>query len=72
MAIGSNKVQTCVNAEINDASTSWLLFLNHVAFMLIVQKLDNRHPAVSIVDIITKARRINDGQFHLEVLLLEF
>lgn len=57
--------------KINDTSSSGLLFLNHVTFMLIIQKLDDWHPAIPVVDIITKAWGINDSQLDLEVLFFQ-
>lgn len=71
MACRSDKVETSVNSKVRLVLSLWLLLLSHVHFMLIVEKVDNGSPAVSIVDVVAKARRINDSQFHLELLLLE-
>ena len=48
-----------------------LLLLTHVSFMLVVDELDDGHPRVTVVDIVTKARGVNDGELDLELLFLE-
>lgn len=59
---GSNKVQAGVDTEIDFVDTAGLLFLQHVRLVLVVQKFDDRHPRVSVVDIVTKSGGINNGQ----------
>lgn len=58
----SDEIQTCVDTEIDLVNTAGLLLLQHIRFMLIVQELDNRHPRIAIVDIVSKSRCINNGQ----------
>lgn len=60
VASWADEVQTCVDPQINLVHTAWLLLLQHVRLMLVVQKLDNRHPGVAVVDIVAKAGGIND------------
>jgi hypothetical protein len=50
-----------MHAKVDFVNSAWLLLLQHIRLMLIVQKLDNWHPGIPIVDIVTKARGINDG-----------
>ncbi len=62
MASGSDKVQACVNPQIDLVRAAGLLFLQHVRLVLIVQEFDDRLPGVAVVDIVTEARRVNDSQ----------
>lgn len=39
--------------------------------MLVVEEVDDGRPAVAVVDVVTKAGRVNDSQLDLELLLLE-
>lgn len=61
MPSGPNEVKTRMHAKVDFVNSAWLLLLQHIRLMLIVQKLDDWHPGVPIVDIVTKARGINDG-----------
>ena len=67
-----DEVQASVNAKITFLAALGLLLLNHVCFMLVVNEVDNWRPRVTIVDIITKARRVDDGKLDFELLLFEF
>ena len=58
----SNEIEAGMNAEINLLSATGLLFLQHVGLVLIVQKLDDRLPGVTVVDVITETRSIDYGQ----------
>ena len=62
MSSGSDEVQACVDTEINLVHTARLLLLQHIRLMLVVQEFDDWHPGIAVVDIVSKARRINDGQ----------
>jgi hypothetical protein len=59
---GADEVQAGVNTEINLVNTAGLLLLQHIRLMLIVQELDNWHPRVAVVDIVSEARGINDSK----------
>lgn len=48
-----------------------LLFLTHVCFMLVVNELNDGHPGVPVVDVVTKAGGVNDSELDLELLLFE-
>jgi hypothetical protein len=67
MASGSDKVQAGVNTEVNLIGTAWLLLLEHVGLVLVVQELNNGHPRVAVVDIVTKAWGINNSQTNWEI-----
>ena len=59
---GSDEVQASVNAHVNLVCTTGLLLLQHVRFMLVVEEFNDGLPGIAVVDIISKARGINDGQ----------
>jgi hypothetical protein len=62
MAGGADEVEAGMHSKVDLFLSLGLLFLKHVRLMLVVKELDNRHPGVTIVDIVAEARRINDGQ----------
>jgi hypothetical protein len=59
---GADKVQAGVNAEVNLIDTAGLLLLQHVGLMLIIQKLDDWHPRIAVVDIVSEARGVDDSE----------
>jgi hypothetical protein len=65
----ADEVQAGVNTEINLVDTTGLLLLQHVGLMLIIQELDDWHPGIAVVDIVSEARCINDGETHYQLLL---
>jgi len=67
----ANKVQTSVDTKIGLLLALGLLLLTHVRFMLVVYEFDNREPGVTVVDIVAKARGIDDGQLDLELAFLK-
>ena len=71
MTRGPDEVQARVNAKVALLAALGLLLLNHVRLMLVVNEVDNRRPRVPIIDIVTKARGVNDSKLDLELLLLE-
>lgn len=60
-----------MHAHVRDVATLWLLLLPQVLLMLVVEELDERHPAVAVVHVVAEARRVNDRQVHLEPLLFQ-
>lgn len=66
-----DKVQARMDPHIELAHSVRLLLLPHVRLVLVINKVDDRCPAVLVVDIVSKARGIDDCQFHLELLLLQ-
>jgi len=48
-----------------------LLFLTHVGFMLVVNEFDNGEPRVTVVDVVTKSRGVNDCELDLELTFLK-
>jgi hypothetical protein len=72
MAGSTNEVQASMYSHIKLVTSVRLLFLSHKALVLIIDKVDNGSPRVFIVDIVAKARCINNIKFHSELLLLKF
>jgi hypothetical protein len=68
---GSDEVEASVNPEVNLLVALGLLFLAHVCFVLVVNEINDRRPRIAIVDIVAKARRVDDGKLDLELLFLE-
>lgn len=58
-------------STIDDTTSAGLLLLQHVGFVLVVDKLDNGCPAVCIVDIVSEPGCINNGEIHLEVVFFQ-
>jgi hypothetical protein len=71
MTGGPDKVQASVDPKITLLTALGLLLLDHVRLVLVVNKVDNRRPRVAVIDIVSKARSVDDSEFNLELLLLE-
>ena len=67
----ADEVQARVDAQVGLLVPLRLLLLAHVRFVLVVNEVDNGVPAVPVVHIVAKARRVDDGELDLEGLLLE-
>lgn len=59
-----------MDTHINLVRTTGLLLLQHVGFMLVVEELDDGLPGIAVVDIISEARGINDGQANCRQITL--
>jgi hypothetical protein len=71
VASGSNKVQTSMHSHVNLSFSSGLLLLSHKAFVLVIQKLNDGVPVVSVVHIVTESRGVDNSQLNLEQLFFE-
>ena len=71
MSRGPYEVQAGMDPEINLVLPLRLLLLAHVGLMLVINEVNNGCPGVTVVDVVAKARRVNDRQLSLELLLLE-
>ena len=71
MTSGPDKVQASVDPKITLLTALGLLLLDHVRLVLVVNKVDDGRPRVTIIDIVSKARSIDDSEFDLELLLFE-
>lgn len=56
-----------MDAKINLVYTPWLLLLEHVRLMLIIEEFYNGHPGVAIIHVVPKPRSIDHGKadYHL-------
>lgn len=59
---GTDEVETGVDTKVDLVLAARLLLLEHVRFMLVVKELDDGHPGVAVVDIVTETRGVNDSQ----------
>lgn len=59
MTSGSNEVETCMDSKVDLVNATRLLLLEHVGLMLVIQKLDNGHPGIPVVDVVPKSRSVN-------------
>ncbi|KAI3485853.1 hypothetical protein L1887_50651 [Cichorium endivia] len=71
VAGGADEVEACVDAQVGLFASLGLLLLTHVQLVLVVDKVDDGRPRVAVVDVVAKAGRVDDGELHLELLLLE-
>ena len=71
MTSGTDEVQAGVHPEVNLLLPLWLLLLAHVRLVLVVNEVDDGSPRVTVVDVVTEARGVDDRQLRLELLLLE-
>lgn len=62
VAGGADEVETSVDTEVNLLATTGLLLLQHVRLVLVVEELDDGLPRVAVVDIVAKARGVDDGK----------
>ena len=67
----TDEVQAGVDAHVELLLARRLLLLPHVRLVLVVDEVDDRRPAIAVVDIVAEAGRVDDGQPDAEVLLLE-
>src|SRR5262249_7325142 len=68
VAGGSDEVEAGVDAEVDLVLAARLLLLQHVRLVLVVQELDDGHPRVPVVDVVAKARRVDDGQAYWSIV----
>lgn len=71
MTCWPDEEQACVDSEINFALPLGLLLLSHVKFVLVIDKVNDWGPRVPVVNIIAKARRVDNRELNLEGLLLK-
>lgn len=64
---GADEVQAGVHTHVNLVATAGLLLLEHVGLVLVVQELNNGLPRVAVVDVVTEAGGINNGQANCEM-----
>ena len=57
-----DEVKASMDTKVNLVSTAGLLLLKHVRFMLVVQELNNWHPRIAVVDVISETRCVDDSK----------
>lgn len=62
VARGADEVQAGVDTEVDLVSAAWLLLLQHVRLVLVVEELDNGLPRVAVVDVVAESRSVDDGE----------
>jgi hypothetical protein len=62
VAGGADEVQAGVHAEVDLVLAARLLLLEHVRLVLVVEELDDGHPRVAVVDVVAKARSVDDSE----------
>ncbi len=58
----TDEVEAGMDSQINLVDPARLLLLQHVGFVLVVKEFDDGHPGITIVDIVAKARSIDDRE----------
>ena len=66
-----DEVQASMNSQVTFLSSLRLLLLAHVRLMLIVNKVDDRQPRITVVDIVAESRCVNYSELDLELFFLE-
>lgn len=62
MAGRADEVQASVHTEIDLVLPARLLLLEHVGLMLVVEKLDDGHPRIAVVDIVAETGCVDHCQ----------
>ena len=58
----ANEIQTSVHAQVDLFLADWLLFLEHIGFVLVIKEFDDWLPGITVVHVITEARSVNDSE----------
>jgi hypothetical protein len=66
-----DEIQASVDPKVALLAALGLLLLDHVRLMLVVNKVDDGRPRVTVIDVVSKTGRVNHGEFDLELLLLK-
>lgn len=57
--------------EVNLLMTLGLLLLTHIRLVLVVDEFYNREPRVTVVDVVTESRGVDDCELDLKLTFLE-
>ena len=71
MARWRNKVQTRMHTGVDELAAVGLLLLTQVRLVLVVNKVDERDPAVAVIHIVAEAGRVDNREVHAELLFLQ-
>lgn len=68
---GAYEVETSMHPQVGLLAPLGLLLLPHIRLMLVINELNNGRPRVTVVDVVSKSRGVNDGELDFELLLLK-
>eukprot|EP00123_Amoebidium_parasiticum_P009036 comp19181_c0_seq1/m.21886 comp19181_c0_seq1/g.21886 ORF comp19181_c0_seq1/g.21886 comp19181_c0_seq1/m.21886 type:complete len:367 (+) comp19181_c0_seq1:266-1366(+) len=72
VAGGGDEIQNHVHSCVcNVMLAFWAELLIEIRLVLVLDILDNRHPRICVVDLVTESRGINNSQFNASALLLD-
>ena len=71
MTSGSDKIDASMNTQVVNGATLLAALLLHEGMVLVVQKVNNGNPAVLIIHVITESRGVDNGEAHVEGLLVQ-
>ena len=60
-----------MNAEVDLVLALRLLLLAHVRLVLVVDEVDDRGPAVPVVDVVAETGRVDDSEAQTDTVLLD-
>lgn len=60
-----------MDTEVNLLMALRLLLLTHICFMLVVDEIYDREPGVTVVDVVTESRGVNDGELDFELTFFQ-
>ena len=60
----ADEVEAGMHTKVDLVLTARLLLLKHIRFVLVIEELDDGHPRVAVVDIVAKARSVDNRQSH--------
>lgn len=62
VACRADEVEASVDSEVDLVVAAWLLFLQHIRLMLVVEEFDDGLPRVAVVHVVAEARGVNHCQ----------
>ena len=71
MSSRTNEIKASMDTEVDLLVSLGLLLLTHICLVLVVNKFYNGEPRVTVVDVVTESRGVNDCEFDLELTFLE-
>lgn len=67
----TNEIQAGMHTQVCLLTSLRLLLLSHIRLMLVVDEFDNGGPRVTVVDVVTESRRVNDSKLDFELFLFK-
>ena len=60
-----------MHTGVDEVAAVGLLLLTQIRLVLVVNKVDERYPAVAVIHIVAKAGRVDNREVHTELLFLQ-